>query len=311
VGSWQLLGMREAIAKAADASATLAERFFAAGNITRLELALQQAAAAEARLAVLEVRAELTQQRSALNRLMGLGATEDRWKVMDRLPAPLAEEDPPTALLALADAHRLDLAAARAQVTLLADALGVTRNFRLLGEFEAGVETERETDRVRLTGPTASLELPLFDQGRGRVARAEALLEEAEAELRALEIAIGNRVEQVSAQVAAAKARASLYRETLIPLREAIVARTQEEVNFMLEGQFQLLQVKQQEYEAYQGYLEAVRDYWLARVELAEAVGTALPSAAHVGEPTLDVESLLQPKGASAHSHGNHHGDAQ
>ena len=49
----------------------------------------------------------------------------------------------------------------------------------------------------------------------------------------------------------------------------------------MLADQFQLLFVKQQEYAAYQGYLEAVRDYWLARVELGRAVGAALPHATH------------------------------
>jgi len=48
----------------------------------------------------------------------------------------------------------------------------------------------------------------------------------------------------------------------------------------MLEGQFELLLAKRQEYEAYQGYLEAVRDYWLARTDLARAVGTTLPSSA-------------------------------
>jgi cobalt-zinc-cadmium efflux system outer membrane protein len=123
--------------------------------------------------------------------------------------------------------------------------------------------------------------LPLFDHGHGRVARAQASLQRAEAQLRALEIDIDNAVQRSAAEVAAAKARADHYRESLIPLREEIVARTQREVNFMLADQFQLLFVKQQEYAAYQGYLEAVRDYWLARVELGRAVGAALPHATH------------------------------
>jgi cobalt-zinc-cadmium efflux system outer membrane protein len=39
-----------------------------------------------------------------------------------------------------------------------------------------------------------------------------------------------------------------------------------------------LIQAKTREFAAYQSYLEAVRDYWLARVELARAVGQPLPS---------------------------------
>ncbi len=41
---------------------------------------------------------------------------------------------------------------------------------------------------------------------------------------------------------------------------------------------FELIQAKRQEYDAYQSYLEAIRDYWLARTDLLRAVGARLPS---------------------------------
>lgn len=295
--SWQLLSMREAVASAATASADLAQQFFEAGNISRLELALQQAAASEARLDVLQARSDVTAACGVLNRLMGLPASDGHWKIHDELPAPLAVEDAVPELLQRADASRLDLAAARQRVTLQADVLGVTRSFRWLGEIEVGVATEREPDRSRITGPTLALELPIFNQGRGRIARAEAELQGAEAELRVLEIEISNAVQRGVAEVAAAKARSEHYRDSLIPLREAIVAQTLKQVNYMLEGQFQLLLVKQQEYDAYQGYLEANRDYWLARVQLARVVGAPLPSSTGIGGVSIDAETLIQPKG--------------
>lgn len=62
-----------------------------------------------------------------------------------------------------------------------------------------------------------------------------------------------------------------------------------------------LLATKQQEYNAYQGYLEAIRDYWLARAELTRAVGNSLPSSAHIGEEYLDVDEYLQPKSNGKH----------
>lgn len=295
-GGWQIVAMRETVLSAAQASADLAQRFFDAGNINRLELAREQAAASEARLDLLQAQAEVTVLRGEINRLMGLAATEDRWKIAGGLPAPVASEDAWPALLKAADANRLDLAAARQRVTLFADALGVTRRFRYLGEVEIGLETERETDGSRLTGPTLALELPIFNQGKGRIARAEADLQLAEADLRALEIEISNGVQRAAAKVEAAKTRAEHYRQSLIPLREAIVARTQEQVNYMLVGQFELLLAKQQEYDAYQGYLEAVRDYWLARVELAREVGAPLPSSVQTTGEMLDAEELTRPK---------------
>ena len=48
----------------------------------------------------------------------------------------------------------------------------------------------------------------------------------------------------------------------------------------MLIGAFELLLSRQQEFDAYEAYLDAVRDYWLARNELGRAIGTALPSDA-------------------------------
>jgi cobalt-zinc-cadmium efflux system outer membrane protein len=78
----------------------------------------------------------------------------------------------------------------------------------------------------------------------------------------------------------------------VIPLRETTVELTQQELNYMLVGAFELIQAKQAEYDAYQEYVEAVRDYWIARTELERAVGGALPvhdgaprAEPHTGEP--------------------------
>jgi len=279
VSAQDVAAMRETNLNAARVSADLSRRFFDAGNITRRELALQMSAASQARIDSLDAQAEVAYARSALNDLMGLGAGAPEWLVTARLPAPFAQEDDLAALLSLADRSRLDLAAARRQIDLFGDALGVTRNFRALGEFQVGIEQERESDHSRLTGPTFSWQLPIFSRNAGGVARAEAQLQQAEAEADALEVEIVNALRLGHASVQNAKARAQEYREGLIPQREEIVERTQERVSYMLEGQFELLLAKRQEYEAYQGYLEAVRDYWLARTDLARAVGTTLPSS--------------------------------
>jgi cobalt-zinc-cadmium efflux system outer membrane protein len=60
----------------------------------------------------------------------------------------------------------------------------------------------------------------------------------------------------------------------------------------MLEGQFQLLLVKQQEFNAYQGYLDALRDYWIARTELGRAIGAQLPSAKNIASETVGATVL-------------------
>lgn len=295
-GAEQVAAMRAAVSKAAAASAELAQRFYDAGNINALQLKLEQAAASQARIAATSAQAEATRARLALNTRMGLsGAQSQAWRLDVPLASPVAAEDDLDALLKLAHAQRLDLSAARREVEILSDALGVARRWRLLGSVEVGVETETETGAKRVTGPTLSLALPLFNQGQAAIARAQAQLEISRADLAQLELAIDNDVRLGVERVAAMRGIAQDYRDALVPQREAAVARQLERFNYMLIGAFELLLTKQQEYDAYQGYLEAVRDYWLARVDLARAIGTRLPSETAIGERTIGVEAIVAP----------------
>ncbi len=300
----QAVTVREAIAGAASTSAGLAQRVFEAGNISRLELALEKAAAAEASLALMQARAELRAARADLGRVMGLGPADDGWRGPTALPGLPSRDGALEDLLALADRSRLDLAAARTDVHVHADALGITRRFRLLGEVDAGLATERETDRSRITGPSLALQLPVFDQGAGRVARARAALEQSEARLRALEVDISAAVRAASDQIEAARERTAHYRDVLIPLREQIVSLMQRQVNFMLDDPARLIHARKDEYEAYGGYLEAVRDYWRARSALTRAVGAALPGEADAALPAIDASALVAPADGGAGDHG-------
>ena len=93
--------------------------------------------------------------------------------------------------------------------------------------------------------------------------------------------------------------------------REAVVAQTQRELNYMLVGAFDLLLAKQQEYAAYGDYLDAVRDYWLARSALSRAVGRRLPEPETMNEGRVDAGGLLPGTDTpAATSHAHHHGDA-
>lgn len=308
-GAEQSASLRERVARAAQASADLAERYFAAGNINRRELALEIAAASQAQLSALTARAEVERARSALNRLMGLPAAQDQWQLAGGLPAPLATEDDLDVLLRLASDSRLDLAAAKGNAEAIASAYGLERRTRLLGPIELSYERERETDGSRLIGPGVSVALPLFDWGSGRVTRARAQLDAAEAELAAKELDASNEVKAAHAAVRSAKAMVERYRDGLIPQREAVVEQMQLEVNFMLVGVFELLAAKQQQYDAYAGYLDAVRDYWLARAELTRAVGRKLPSSNQAAPATLDAEALATPRGGGMdHGAMGHHG---
>ncbi len=305
VSAEQIAAMRDVVARSAEQSAELAQRFFDAGNINRLQLEQEHAAAAQARIAAVRAAADQLRARSELAGWIGL-PMEAAWTTLARMPAPPDGQFDADALVPLALEQRLDLAAAAQEVALREDALGVSRRWRWLGAVELGYERESETDGNVLRGPSLSFELPLFNQGQGAIARAQAELLDARAHLDGLLLAVHNETRLGAQRLTVARDIAERYRSLLLPRREAIVARSQEQVNFMLMGVFELILARQEEYDAYQEYLESVRDYWTARAELRRIVGGRLPDDEAALPPVIGVESILPAKVAPAMDHSMH-----
>lgn len=305
VNAEQLLDMQQLIAKAATASSTLAERFYTAGNINALEFSREQAATTQAELDVDRARSQVLVSRNQLAVLMGLTAAEQQWQINKQLPLPVHSEDGLEQLQQLALNNRLDLAAKRKQAEAYAQALGLSQNLRWLPLLEIGIEGERDSDGARLLGPTAAIELPIFGRNRSGILRMQAYVEQTSLEAHALEVNILHQVNLSFARMLAARQLFERYRTQLVPQREAVVARTLEMHNYMLVGQFDLLLAKQQEYDAYRGQLQALSDYWLARVELAKVVAGKLPSDAQIGQSTLGAV-ILPDASSVASEHAGH-----
>ncbi|TXH04776.1 MAG: TolC family protein [Nevskiaceae bacterium] len=280
--------MRERAAQAAETSAALAQRFHDAGNLDLLALRREQAAATQARLDADAATSDAAIDRSALQRLLGL-RDDEAWQADRALPLPATSEAPLDALQRQAAAQRLDLAALRRNLDAIAQAQSLAARWRWLPLLEVGVQGERDSDGSHLIGPSLVLQLPLFNRGEAARARLQALDQQAHADLAAQELVAAGEVRDALARVQSMRRRVSRYREALLPQREDVVAQLQTRQNYMLIGQFEVLQARQQQFEGYQAYLDALRDYGLARIDLARATGAALPdeAAATTAEPDL------------------------
>ncbi|MGQ0658848.1 MAG: TolC family protein [Chromatiales bacterium] len=295
LGAKQAAAMRGTVAEAAAASYELAQRFFHAGNISELDLAREEGANEQARADSMKADAAVVLAAEQLNRLMGLSGRGVKWDITDKLPALPASDPQVMALENTALSDRLDLAATRKETEAMIQALGLTRRWRYLGKATLGVDAEREADRQRLIGPNVTLELPIFDQQQARIARSEALLRQTQALVAALENSVRSEVRQAHEQMRARRMVAEHYASCLIPARERVVEQAQRYQNYMLIGQFELILAKRDEYDAYQQYLEAVRDYWIARAELRRASG----GRALAGEPPTAPAEVPLPLAAA------------
>jgi cobalt-zinc-cadmium efflux system outer membrane protein len=76
----------------------------------------------------------------------------------------------------------------------------------------------------------------------------------------------------------------------MLPLHERIVNESQLQYNAMQLGPIQLLRAKEQQIETAVAYIEALRDYWLARGDAGQLLSGRLPRlngmpAAQTGGP--------------------------
>jgi cobalt-zinc-cadmium efflux system outer membrane protein len=292
----QLLKRLQLIVEANEAAAELSARQHEAGNINDLDLANQQSIYGQSRIDAAQTQAQSQSDREKLNRLMGLWGTRTAWKIADALPAIPAQELTLEHVESLAISNRLDLQVARLRSDVVGRALGLRKNFRYLpATARIGVDTERMQDGQRVTGPTLGLELPIFDQGQGEIGRLQAQYRQAHRQTEALAIDIRSEVREAANQLLASRDLAQYFGQVLLPQRTRIVTLTQQHYNAMLKGVYELLLAKQNELFTERAYVEAWRDYWIARAELERAVGGGF------------VLKPNQPATSDQNEHAHHH----
>lgn len=298
----QVGAMRRLVEDAAKTSAELARRQHEAGNMSDLALNNELGLAAQTVLDRRRAEGEAAVTREKLNKLMGVWGPRTAWRVGPRLPELPKEEAPLESLESVAIAQRLDVGAARRNVQALGYALGLAKTTRWTGTVNVAVEAGRLRHNGRISfGPSVALEIPLFDQRQAQIARLEAFKRQGESNLRALAIDVRADVRSSRARVLTARDIVEDYGKEIVPIRENIVRYSQEQYDAMLLGVYQLIQAKQNEFEAYREYIESLRDYWIARSDLERAVGRRLGATP---PPLAQNPALATPAPAPAHSHG-------
>lgn len=266
-------------ATAAELSARTAEAFHAAGNISELQLSREQAAALEAKLDHGKTKRAAAKALSELLSIIGVAPLDAAsFSAPAALPIPQAFAANADTVRTWAKTQRLDLHAAQSRVTALTSNMNQQSLWRWFGDLEVGYEVERETHGESRSGPTASIGIPLFNSRKDLVLRAKGQLELAQVELRRLEIELNNDTDAALVAMNIAHEASQVLREKLLPLRERITVLSQREFNYMFIGAFELLAVKREELHTYRQYIEAVRDEWLAQIQLQRIAGGKLPA---------------------------------
>ena len=281
-GRRQTLALQKTILDAQQSSCDLARQQHKAGNISDLDLASEEASFSTAKLEVARTEFAAKADREEVTRLMGLSGPEvDTWQAAEKLPDMPAAETSMQELESLAIRQRLDLDAERRQTLIIARSLGLTEQFCLTG-IEIGIDVERRDateNYVTIAGPQLTVELPIFDQKQAQIARLQAEYRQGVDRIAAMASDIRSQVRVARDRIAAARQTAQLYQDVLIPQRRQVTALSEKHYNAMLLGVDRWLIARQMEVTAYKEYIEAVRDYWIAKSDLERAVGGRLVEA--------------------------------
>ncbi len=263
-----------------EALTEFAQARFKAGTLAELEFEEESAHRDElkARRAMLEL--DVRRKREEINQTLGLWGDLTGWS-MEPLSSDLPGRDPEGAdFESVALAQRLDLTAARAAIELLEGTLRLQKRTRLLpAGVRVGVETEKE-DGVRITGPRVALQLPIFNPGRAESARVEALYFQAQRLLEDGATRARAEVREKRDQLLGSRALIAHHESIVAPRKKRIVEMKRGYYNMMLKGADDLLRARRDEVEAEADLIEARKSYWIARTELALALGGAIPGAA-------------------------------
>jgi len=279
VASQELLRYYGQVQDAADASNELARRMVRAGNFNKLAQMRQQAFQADASAQMARARHQSTADRERLLRLLGLPGDASALKLPERLPDLPREPLEPKDAEQTAMDKRLDVQIARRNTEATARALGLTKATRFINVLHIGYANKSQTGEERQNGYDIELELPLFDFGMGRTARAEATY--MQSVHRTAEVAVNARSEVRESYSAyrTAYELARHYRDEVVPLTKRISDENLLRYNGMLIGVFDLLADSRDQVLSVTAYVEALRDHWIAETQLQTALTGRSPGA--------------------------------
>lgn len=295
VAAQQLAKFYEQVKETADVSNELAKRMLQAGNFNKLAQMREQAFYADATAQLARAQHQAAAQREKLIRLLGLYGEQLNFRLPQRLPElPKQVLEPQNAEQTAMD-KRLDVQMAKRAAEATAKSLHLTNATRMVNVLDVAYKNKSESGAPRANGYEIELELPLFDFGSTRAARAQATY--MQAVNRTAEVAVNARSEVREAYSAYRTAYdlAQHYRDEVVPLRKRISEENLLRYNGMLIGVFELLADAREQVAGVTGYVQALRDFWVAETNLQTALTARSPAAGSVSQPAAAAGSATAP----------------
>lgn len=253
------------------------------GGATRLAQAREHAFYAETSAQLARARLQQRVEREALTRLLGLWGADVGFRLPDRLPQLPGHLHGRGDIEQEAVARRLDLRIGRLELEALGRSLGLTDATRLVPDLDlvgiANTERSRsvedgviEKDVDQWRGFEVELEVPIFDTGAARTARAEAAVLQAANALQQKAVEARSQAREAYQTYRGTYEIARLYQDQVLPLRQVIEEEQMLQYNAMIADVTDFITDARLRILSNAQAIEARRDFFIAETDLGFAL---------------------------------------
>ena len=228
--------------------AELAQAQLRAGDISELEVSNAYVDSLRAADIVKVFSEEAAVSRHQLNAMLGLISDDARFDITPSDIAPEAEVSIDK-LLETAFAARPDLRAAELDIEAAGERMGWEKS--KIYNFIAIIDAKDEGEDSLSVGPGLAIEIPIFNQNDGQIARAEAELEQAARQYEAVRQDIMLQVRQAQTRYVSAHEEFELWDSGIVPALEIAIERARKSLgagegsySSVLEAQLKLVEAR-------------------------------------------------------------------
>ena len=262
---------------AAETAAKLAKRLGETGAMNKIDQSREYVFYAEITGQLGTARQRMGSEREKLIRTLGLWGHDLKFALPGFLPQLPRRPMTSPEIEIQAVERRLDLQAARIEVTALAKTYGLTQASRFVNLLELSGIRKSVQDRETGTwegsrGYELEIQIPIFDLGQTRVRMAEQTYMQAVNRLAEKAVNVRSEAREAYRGYRAAYDIARHYRDEVVPLRKIISDETMLRYGAMQIDVFSLLTEARQRINSNMQAIDAQRDFWLATVDLGVAV---------------------------------------
>ena len=285
VAAQELLHYSEQVYTTTAAGTELAKRMLQAGNFSKLDFLREQSLLTEATLNLVKARQSAYISKEALQQQLGLWQDSEQLLLPDRLPEIPARLTDWSRVVQGGLAQRLDVKLAKLKLERIAQGAGLTRATRFINAFEVEVGANVQDSSER--SYKAVLELPLFDWGTYRLKKAEYQYKQAFNDAFAIGVSARSELRQSYLSYQSRHELAQHYKNAVLPVQRQIAEENLLRYNGMFISVFELIADARNQINAVAGYVNANRDFWLAKSQLDFAMMGAPVALANASEAPL------------------------